>query len=95
MTRYLLWSAAFFGTALYATAASAVTYSLCIGEYSGAKKRSPCPHGQPFAYCHADPNVQAALLCKFHGSKGAPVVVHLRSQAGAKCGFEFYRVVCQ
>jgi hypothetical protein len=95
MIRYLGSLAAFLGATLCVTAASAGTYSLCIGEYSEPEKGSPCPRGQPYAYCGVDPKAEATKLCRQEGSSGDPLVVHLRSQGGNKCGYEFFTITCQ
>ena len=94
MVRYLAPSVAFLGATLFITAASAGTYSLCIGEYWEPNK-GQCPSGQPYAYCYSDPKVEAAKLCKQEGSSGVPQVVQLRSQGGNKCGYTFYTITCQ
>jgi hypothetical protein len=97
MIRYLAVSAAFLGTTLCLTAATAGTYSLCIGEYwlDGRHFGAICPAGQPYAYCGTDPMVVAAQLCRQEGSTGRPTVAAEASHGGNKCGYVFYLIICQ
>lgn len=95
MIRYLAASPALLALILCSPAAHAGSYSLCIGEYSEPGKGSPCPAGQPYAYCGADPKAEGAKLCRQEGSTAVPQAVQLRTQSGHKCGYAFYTITCQ
>jgi hypothetical protein len=92
MTSHRLGSFAFLAATLFVNAATAGTYSLCIGEYQG---RGACPDGQPAYGCGSDPKDAARELCAQEGSSGEPIVVHLASKGGNRCGYEFYQITCQ
>lgn len=98
MIKRLTPSIAFLAATLYVTAATAGTYTLCVGEYwkDGRHDGAICEGGaQPYAYCGADPKVEAAKLCRQEGSNGNPTVVQTGSHDGNKCGYAFYTITCQ
>src|SRR5687768_10356014 len=97
MIRNRVFVSAFFGATLCLTAATAGTYSLCIGEYwqDGRHNNAndcgpvcPAPGGtQLYAYCYVKPKAKAASICRQEGSTGTPTVVHTGGTCGNKCGY--------
>jgi len=108
MMRYLASSSAFLVATLCVTAATAGTYTLCLGEYwQDGRHNNANPGGtvcpaaggtQLYGYCSPpdpSPNAIAAGVCRQEGSTGTPTIVHPSSQGGNKCGYEYYVITCQ
>jgi hypothetical protein len=100
MIRHLSSSLVVLGLTLSATATTAGTYSLCLGEYWQDGRHAgpicPAPGGtQLYDYCYTDPIAKAAGICRQEGSTGTPTVVQTASHGGNKCGYAFYVITCQ
>lgn len=82
-------------TALSATMSSAGTYTICTGELVDS---AHCPPAMPHAGCPPPDGQEkslAAQLCQQEGSNGTPVIVHLNTLQGQRCGYNFFQVTCQ
>jgi hypothetical protein len=66
--------------------AIAQEYRLCIGEYP---QKCPVKYDQ-YSYCGASADVVAAKICRAMKYR----LVHLGTQGGNKCGYEWYLVEC-
>jgi|SRR5882724_4019729 len=99
MTKYPVALIVFLAALQCVTAATAGTYSLCLGEYWQDGKHHgaicPAPGGtQLYDYCYTDPKKIAAKICAQEGSTGTHTIVHTASHGGNKCGYEFYVITC-
>lgn len=65
---------------------------LTIGERGGGLGEGATDHRNR-AYCYSDPNVEAQRYCSVTGG-GRPMVQHIGSHGGAKCGYNYYIVSC-